>query len=821
MTDQPDEFDWETGTWEGNRKAQLRAALRLTVRQRLESLASLAEISRHFARMRGAGGFHYGDETMEKRPGVPEAVREPGPDYMMAPGTGRYRLHLYGCTPTPLASYLKALAILRLVAEQRDEEAKGWWEGEHFVLESVLDEKGLKSFFLDEYRPTPVIAPWNGGSGFYFREEKQKDPATGKNIKTGRRNQATTATKTIDKLLLGKADRLSELRECARISKSILDQLSIEESPKEGDQKRQLLNRLRAELPDSGLSSLDSSILISSDNLKFPPLLGTGGTDGNLDFTNNFIQRLFDIVDGHDGKPATVASGLLKDALFGEAYQGLAKGAIGQFSPGQSGGPNAGTGYEANSLVNPWDFVFMIEGALLFAAAASRRLGSEEQGALAFPFAARPKGSGQGGLNLADETLARAEMWLPLWERPTSLIALKGLLSEGRVTLGRHGVKDGLDFARAISLLAVNRGINSFQRFAFLKRSGKNYLATPLTRFRVPREPHQDLVSELDRWARRFGDWASGDHTPARVKSLAHRLDNTLFDLIRQRDSRPGTVQKVLILLGEIQRYAGSSPATQEKVPPVPVLSERWFTAARDNSVEFRIAAALAGLQGSREQSLPMRAHLSPVAIDQKYPDWLPDGARNLYRTWHHGSLVRNLAAVLEKRLLLLQKERFIDTPLDGWPGSDLTSIAAFLSGETDDSRVADLLAGLAHCTAPRHIEWESANDFCVIPAAFALLKLVLTPDRQLRRCGLLAENERLPVPAGLVRLLVTDRVEDAVRLAQRRLRIAGISVLPGSPGCAGLDGPRLAATLLIPLTDRSIQYLHRTVYREESRQAS
>lgn len=96
-----------------------------------------------------------------------------------------------------------------------------------------------------------------------------------------------------------------------------------------------------------------------------------------------------------------------------------------------------------------------------------------------------------------------------------------------------------------------------------------------------------------------------------------------------------------------------------------------------------------------------------------------------------------------------------------------------------------------------------------------------MTPDRQLRRCGLLTDNDRLPVPAGLVRLLAAGRIDDAVRLAQRRLRIAGISTLPGTLGSAGLSGSRLAAALLIPLTDASVRYLHRSISQQDNKQAS
>lgn len=73
---------------------------------------------------------------------------------------------LGGCAPTPLASYLKGLAILRLVAEQKDSGARGWWADDIFQLDSRLDRTAVLDFFLREYRPTPIVAPWNGGSGF-------------------------------------------------------------------------------------------------------------------------------------------------------------------------------------------------------------------------------------------------------------------------------------------------------------------------------------------------------------------------------------------------------------------------------------------------------------------------------------------------------------------------------------------------------------------------------------------------------------------------------------------------------------------------------
>ena len=84
-----------------------------------------------------------------------------------------YRHILQGCRPRPLASYLKAVGILRILAEQRDPQAKGCWDGEAFILTTELDSSAVETFFCDEYAPTPIVAPWNGGSGFYLGDSTE------------------------------------------------------------------------------------------------------------------------------------------------------------------------------------------------------------------------------------------------------------------------------------------------------------------------------------------------------------------------------------------------------------------------------------------------------------------------------------------------------------------------------------------------------------------------------------------------------------------------------------------------------------------------
>jgi hypothetical protein len=42
---------WETATWEGSRRLQLRSALALTVRERMQALESLVELAQRLAEM--------------------------------------------------------------------------------------------------------------------------------------------------------------------------------------------------------------------------------------------------------------------------------------------------------------------------------------------------------------------------------------------------------------------------------------------------------------------------------------------------------------------------------------------------------------------------------------------------------------------------------------------------------------------------------------------------------------------------------------------------------------------------------------------------
>ena len=57
MGEASDEIDWNLTTWEGSRRAPLRRALTLTVRERMEALEGLADVARCLREIHTRGAF--------------------------------------------------------------------------------------------------------------------------------------------------------------------------------------------------------------------------------------------------------------------------------------------------------------------------------------------------------------------------------------------------------------------------------------------------------------------------------------------------------------------------------------------------------------------------------------------------------------------------------------------------------------------------------------------------------------------------------------------------------------------------------------------
>ncbi len=715
-----------------------------------------------------------------------------------------HTLQLRGCSPIPLAHYLKALGILRLVSEQSDPHAQGWWRNDVFFLRSKLDRSDLTQFFLNEYSPTPLVAPWNGGSGFFPKD-----------------NQAA-----LNAILNSKPVRFSHYRQVISLCQTLLIEQSLTTKPEE--EKALLLQICRNRFPDSSLDWLDAAFLLTTEGPKYPPLLGTGGNDGRLEFTNNYMQRLTELFDCETGKPRSETETALQESLFGTQALERSKSPIGQFDPGNAGGPNSTAGYDAGSGINAWDFILLLEGALSFASASTKKLGNTDSGALSYPFCVRASGTGYASAAMTDEITTRSEMWVPLWDHAASFSVVSILLSEGRVETSGRQARNGVDFARAIASLGVDRGITSFQRFGFQQRNGLSYFAVPLSRFDVRSVPGKtELLAPLDGWLDRFRRAATAKAAPARAQRALRQVESAIFDLCQQ--GRPEDVRAVLIALGEAESAIAISKRMREGdmgsgLSPVPLLSPQWLTHSEGaNLIEFRLAASLACIW--HEKVGPFRRHLEPFDFEAPFSRWLenPDDPAMV---WGGSNLIRNLHAVFQRRLIQILQigkeagESELLMPIRGRCTASLSDIATFIEGSVDDQLIDSFLRSLILMNwKPKNaIDVDALKEFkksaqqssfrSLPDARYALLKLCYHTQE--------IDGKAVKLAPQIFRRVISGDGSAATQLAVQRLRASGFRPALNSVPLEGERARRVAAALCFPISESSARRLRNMILRPE-----
>ena len=707
-------------------------------------------------------------------------------------------LDLSGCTPIPLAHYLKALGILRLVSEQMDASARGFWVNDQAVLHSLADPASLSRFFAREYRPTAVLAPWNGGSGFFPKDN----------------DEALTA---IEK---GTASRLEMYRVGIAAARQQLNRLALKSKP-DGEAKTLLLQSCRNSFPEDTLPWLDAVFVLGQDGAKFPPLLGTGGNDGRLEFTNNFMQRVAEVMNPATGEPTAESARWLRAALFGGAAPGLAtKAPVGQFFPGGAGGANATSGFDAPSAVNPWDFILMIEGALLFAAATLKRLESTDEAALVYPFCVRQAGVGYASAAGADEAEARCEMWMPLWSKPTTLAELRAIFSEGRAQVRGRTARNGVDFAQAAVTLGVDRGIAAFQRYGFQVRNGLAYFATPLERVIVRRNARADLLADIEHWHDRLRQKAgprANPEPPASVARALNQLERRIVELCRD-DSR-ASLQSLIAALGATERALARSFkwTTAAYLPPLHGLRKRWLDDANDDSPEFRLAQSVAAMRAwLGKETFWFRQHLEPLTVaSNKERSWISwDDTPGNDVTWQDGDLTDSLNAILARRVLRVEQSGAKGWPDDSPRLASLDDITAFIERRTNDALLADLIWGMSlldwQQVKPLTPEFHHASE--AVPSSFyAILRLCF---RHANRT-----EDPIPVVPAILKRAMNGDGRGASVLAARRLRASGKAPLIRDLPVSGDIVRRTSAAILFPIAPHDFRALERYILQQPTTQ--
>lgn len=685
--------------------------------------------------------------------------------------------NLQGLQPQPLASYLSALGVLRLV-HRVDPAVAGAWHNGTFVLETSLNREELLRYFLEEYQPTPITSPWNGGSGYY-----EKDNKDGFNA-----------------ILSTDNPRFAPYRQTLQRIKNYLDSHGIKDKPNDETAKSALLRNLRAFLDDEALLWLDAATVQGEDGsgkpkVRYAPLLGTGGNDGRLEFSNNFMKRLEELFLSPKAKPNENRE-LLESALFGTVGRYLKSNPVGQFDPGSAGGVNLSVGFEGNALLNPWYYILMMEGSLVLTASAVSRFRDSSRTGGAFPFTVNHQGSGHG--KLGQEEGNRNEIWLPLWSSATGYHEVRSLFAEGRAQIGRQQARNPIEFSLALASHGTSRGLDGFSRFGFLQRNGKSFFATALGYHPVEERQGASLLRQVESWMRSS---RSGLKATAGGLRAVRRYDNAAMDYLSSNHT--GGLTLALERLGEVHQYLCHTPKLWESVRPLPDLDNNWTTLADDRSTEFRLALSVATLFSQDKPSETLRSQLSPynpVSRSWNDVDWIP--------RWTGRDVPDRMVGLLRYRLRDTQSS----SPLRGAFFAPTESIERFLDGTIDDKRFERLLYAL--CLV-RKVERESPREerasFLPLPYLLPRLALhqgltVLVNDEG--KVGLSRDDrdERRP-PSSIPSMLAAGNLGGALQDSRRFLLGRSLVLPPYLTRNQKLPvsaSRRLAAALLFPISDRT-----------------
>jgi len=689
---------------------------------------------------------------------------------------------LRGCRNDNLLGYLKALGILRTFSMQADKTARASWSDATLILHTAYSRPQFDKFFIERYAPTPVANPWNNGAGFDGTED--------------------AATAVVGKIRVSKSDRWIPYR---RVMLEIFNRYVAtgkREAFLSAKDKEGFLRDLRQHYPEEGLAWLDAAVAVSAERVAYPYLLGSGGNDGRLDFSVNFAARALDVVGD---EPLAEAGALLRDALDDTSSARLTQSAIGQFSPRHAGGANATSGFDAGSLVNPWDYVFMIEGTIMFSGALVKRSGIVKRSGtarVAFPFAFRGAG-GYGSASSVEES--RGEVWLPVWMGRASLPALIDLFRKGRADL--VGADASLvrtaaaasEAAAAALTTGMSMGLQKLERVAFVQRNGLAYAATAMGSVTASdyTDPFISVISSS------IADWVEGMRKRdaakgGNVADALRQFDSLLFKYVGavERGAARSKAQELVASLAALD----FSLATKEPEwpPPLRYLDAKLVDILDDGSPEHAIAAALASL-GATERSRRFRLHLEHV----KYVD----GAKGSHLVYDRtvqpllqSSIEKTLADIAVVRARRADDDETGEVWWLGSRGARISDVEAMLRFDRlRQDRLGMLMRAYAIIEPASMLGHEGETDEhsapAALPAAYALMKIVLDHPE--------ARDPRIPY------LLNAGHAERALLLATQRARtIRGLFGRWRDISGIRIENPRwYAAALLIPIQRTVEQY--------------
>jgi CRISPR-associated protein Csx17 len=697
---------------------------------------------------------------------------------------------LPGLRPEPLASYLAGLGLIRVLGEQADIDATAAWTADGLAVTTRIPD--LARWLADEYKPMPVLSPWNAGSGF---GSKDKEPL-----------------RRLDSIRANSTARLADLRAAIAVAEVVVGKAREAGWITEAGiaDKAAVVLEFRNRCPDELLPWIDASIVLADDDTFFPPILGTGGNDGRLEFSTNFHQQLIDLIGSTSDKHRTRALAAARDLLDGTQLIGISEVPIGQFNPGGAGGPGSSRFGAADPLANPWSYVLTVEGVVLFAASAARR-NQHAAGRAAMPFTVSqsPDGSTSG----AASEESRGEVWTPIWRTDFTLAEIKQLFAEARASWRGRPARRAVDFYAATRTLGVTRGIDEFTRYGLQRRNGLAFAAVPLDRVVVRERPAVQLSAKIEDWVARVG----GSEASTAVGEAHQGFQRAHLEFAR--DGGPITLAAMLAALTTLEMAVGRSGRAKDavQVRHTPRADGGFLKVlAEIDERELRIAVGIASCatRPAEGPSRTMRQLLLPV---DPPVDPGPAGGVGSQPRWRDAPLVpgfgaRPLPDVLADVMIWRSRTAASDHNANnyrgvptfpsgiGVPAADLHALAA---DQLDNAKL-DLYLRACLALNWRNVgsNWTAAKPDVPV-TTLALLHPLAAGFRQGNPRDV-PDSDRIPALApGWATRLASARpgqVRTVHREAAARLRQAGgLTAVPEPPECAipARAGIRIAAALV------------------------
>ncbi|MFZ9752446.1 MAG: type I-G CRISPR-associated protein Cas8g1/Csx17 [Cyanobium sp.] len=658
-------------------------------------------------------------------------------------------------TTSPLSSYLAAIGLLRIVGEQLDPGARGFWRSGRFHLETDASLERIAEFLSREYKPSPCITPWNKDSGF----------------------PVGTPAKEFRAL---KGPRFEEISRIVDSAAALIPRFTTANS-NEDKVKARLLEALDRAGDSDAWSAWLGTCAVTFHNQKgelavrFPALLGgTGGAFGRADFGLKFVKALQVVQPEHF--IAAILGSDQRDLMI-KAGDSLIYDPASRCDSQQGYGiATQDTQQSRDGKANPATLILLAEGITLFEGYAMTTApdGDASDGSqhAAFTLAVAHNSSGHPSSSwLENDGNQSEELWCPLWDEPCHYSDVRDALRRIALLPLPRQLRTGTDLALFASCLGRRLNLSGFARYCFPARIGQGTKIPslievfPLDEARADRT---DALADVVKLASRLRRHAKNKTIPSSYRHAAERV-------VAQVEAVAGGGGSYAELLRRLLAWRRQEELSQkERKPNEKTAMSLWL------SFQF----------GSR--SLP--------------PQWFSLLERELDGPEWRLALALGTGQRLPTHLLRATRtpgskpnDKTTITPLaTGRPYAGLADVLLLLEGRVDAELVDDLTLAVA---------WIERRGLPRLPPPDTHLPW-LPPDYL---AGLLLNQWHFeahsPVEGDRARwreLLLAGRPVEAMEVALHRLRVAEV-VSWAWPAMAASDPHRLLRAVEVPVHPRTL----------------